>query len=161
MTSSGLADMGCAVLKYAVNDGKGRALKTGFNEFPNRFGKAGDVCGIITVDSDDQHLVKGVVRMGRRLSEAGSTGKKQDSFLIYWILFGEFFRYLFSSLSASVINICLFYLLSLWIPGIVGIWIATALARVISSFYNYSVNRSIMFKTSLDMKRSLWCYYML
>ena len=70
-----LADMGCAVLKHAVNYGKGRALKTGFNEFLNRFGKAKDECGIITVDSDGQHLVKDVVRMDRRLSEAGGPGK--------------------------------------------------------------------------------------
>ncbi len=256
-----LADMGCVVLKHAVNCGKGRALKNGFHEFLNRFGKAEDVCGVITVDSDGQHLVKDVVRMDRRLSEIGAgqkclllgardfggqnvpfkssfgnrmtgfwfrllygkrirdtqTGLRggttavlpafltlkgerfeyetsmlieavrrkipieeipietvylennsgthfrplQDSVQIYGLLFGEFFRYLFSSLSASVIDISLFHLLSCWIPGVSGIWIATAFARAVSSLYNYFVNRNVVFGASGDVKKSLWRYYAL
>lgn len=49
-----LAEMaGCQVIHHAVNLGKGRALKTGFNfccvNFP-------DVLGIVTADADGQHL---------------------------------------------------------------------------------------------------------
>lgn len=257
-----LADMGCIVLRHAVNCGKGRALKTGFNEFLNRFGKADHICGIITVDSDGQHLAKDVVRMDQRLSEAAAAGRRlilmgvrdfaasnvplkssfgnrmtsflfrllygknlrdtqtglrgittaalsglltlngerfeyetsmlieavreeipieelpietiyldnnqgthfrplQDSVRIYRILFGEFFRYLFSSLSASVIDISLFHVLSLFIPGITGIWIATALARAISSLYNYFINRNIVFRSSATAQKTLWRYYAL
>lgn len=255
-----LSGMGCVVLRHAINYGKGRALKNGFNEFLNRFGRNEKICGIITADSDGQHLVKDVVRMDGRLAEAGGKrllllgvrnfkgqnvplkssfgnrltgflfrllyGKKiqdtqtglrgittaalpdflvlkgerfeyetamliqavrkeirieeipiqtvyldrnkgthfrplQDSLFIYRILFGEFFRYLFSSLSASVIDIGLFHLLSLWIPGVSGIWIATGLARAVSSFYNYLINRNVVFEAKGDGKRSLRRYYVL
>lgn len=256
-----LADMGCIVLRHAVNYGKGRALKNGFNEFLNRFGEDEGICGIITADSDGQHLVKDVVQMDQKLAEAGrnkgrlflgvrdfdqanvppkskfgnkltcfffrllyglkisdtQTGLRgittacvkeflalkgerfeyetsmliaavrnqipveeltietvylennsgthfrplQDSAIIYSILMGEFFKYILSSLSASIIDIALFSVLAAWIPGIKGIWIATVFARVISSFYNYSVNRKVVFASGSDMKRSLWRYYAL
>lgn len=254
-----LQEMGCIIFKHAMNYGKGRALKNGFNLYLNQFEHDEEVNGIITVDSDGQHLVEDVVRINQRLSETDSKedllllgvrnfheqgipfkssfgnkltsflfhllyGKRihdtqtglrgftthtlkyfltlkgerfeyetsmlinavrkeipleelpiktiyiennsethfrpfQDSLFIYQILFGEFFRYLFSALSASVIDLCLFYLLSLWIPGTVGIWIATALARLISSFYNYSVNRKIVFESQGNIKQTLWRYY--
>lgn len=44
--------LGCAVLRHAVNLGKGRALKTGVNEAMNRFPA---LCGLITADADGQH----------------------------------------------------------------------------------------------------------
>lgn len=254
-----LQDMGCVVLEHAVNCGKGRALKDGFNAFLSRFGEDREINGIITVDSDGQHLVEDVVRMDLRLSEIGreddvlllgmrnfngshiplksSFGNKMtsvlfrllygrsihdtqtglrgftthvlesflnlkgerfeyetsmlieavrkeirmeelpietvyldnnsethfrplhDSAIIYGILFGEFFRYTFSALSASVIDILLFHLLSLQIPGTIGIWAATALARLVSSIYNYSVNRKVVFASQEKVSRTLWRYY--
>lgn len=256
-----LANMGCIVLKHAINYGKGRALKNGFNEFLNLFGEDEEICGIITADSDGQHLVKDVVQMDQRLAETGrnkeqlllgvrdfdqanvpseskfgnkitcfffcllfglkvsdtQTGLRgittgcvknflalkgerfeyetsmliasvrnhipveeltietvylannsgthfrplQDSVIIYSILLGEFFKYTLSSLSASVIDIMLFSIFAAWIPGTKGIWIATALARIFSSFYNYSMNRKVVFVSGGDMKRSLWRYYAL
>lgn len=256
-----LESMGCIVLKHAVNYGKGRALKNGFNEFLNRFGQEKEICGIITADSDGQHLVKDVVRMDQKLAEAGrneerlflgvrdfdqanvppkskfgnkitcfffrllyglrisdtQTGLRgittggvknflalkgerfeyetsmliaavrsripveeltietvylennsgthfrplQDSVIIYSILLGEFIKYILSSLSASVIDILLFSILAAWIPGTKGIWIATVLARIVSSLYNYSMNRKVVFASGGDMKRSLWRYYAL
>lgn len=258
---SRLESMGCIVLKHAVNYGKGRALKNGFNEFLNRFGEDEEICGIITADSDGQHLVKDVVRMDQKLEEAGrnkeqlllgvrnfnqanvppkskfgnkvtcfffrllyglkisdtQTGLRgitagcvknflalkgerfeyetsmliaavrnqipveelmietvylennsgthfrplQDSVIIYSILLGEFLKYILSSLSASVIDIVLFSILAAWIPGLKGIWIATVLARIFSSFYNYSMNRKVVFTSSSGMKDSLWRYYVL
>lgn len=256
-----LKNMGCIILKHAANYGKGRALKNGFNEFLNRFGMKDEVCGIITVDSDGQHLVKDVVRMDQRLADVGrnkerlllgvrnfnkanvpaksklgnkltcfffkllyglkisdtQTGLRgittlcvrsflalkgerfeyetsmliaavrnkipveelmietvylennrgthfrpvQDSAVIYSILLEGFLKYTFSSLSASVIDILLFLLISFWIPGTKGIWIATALARIVSSFYNYSMNRKVVFADSGNAGRSLWRYYAL
>ena len=254
-----LQDMGCMVYKHAVNYGKGRALKNGFNIFLNEFEKKEEISGIITVDSDGQHLVEDVIRMDCRLSEVGREdalvllgtrnfngrdipfkssfgnkltsflfgllyGKKihdtqtglrgftthvlknflalkgerfeyetsmlieavrkrihieelpietvyldnnsethfrpfHDSVIIYGILFGEFFRYLFSALSASVIDILLFHFLSSQIAGTMGIWVATALARLVSSIYNYSVNRKMVFASSENVSRTLWRYY--
>ncbi|MEG1651729.1 MAG: glycosyltransferase family 2 protein, partial [Oscillospiraceae bacterium] len=44
--------MSCTVLHHAVNLGKGRALKTAFNQILFQFPQ---VCGVITADSDGQH----------------------------------------------------------------------------------------------------------
>ena len=44
--------LGAVVLTHAVNLGKGRALKTAFNEVLNRYPEA---IGAITADSDGQH----------------------------------------------------------------------------------------------------------
>lgn len=50
-----IQSMGCVVLHHAVNQGKGRALKTAFNYclyfYP-------DAAGCVTIDSDGQHTVK-------------------------------------------------------------------------------------------------------
>lgn len=254
-----LQDMGCMILEHEENCGKGRALKNGFNAFLSRFGEEQGINGIITVDSDGQHLVEDVVRMDLRLSEVGreddvlllgmrnfnganiplksSFGNKMtsvlfrllygksvhdtqtglrgftthvlknfldlkgerfeyetsmlieavrkeirmeelpietiyldnnsethfrplhDSVIIYGILFGEFFRYIFSALSASVIDILLFHLLALQISGTIGIWVATALARLVSSIYNYSMNRKVVFVSQGNVSRTLWRYY--
>lgn len=43
---------GCVVLRHAINLGKGRALKTGFNHFLLHFP---DHLGVVTVDADGQH----------------------------------------------------------------------------------------------------------
>lgn len=256
-----LQELGCIVLKHAVNYGKGRALKNGFNEFLNRFGEAEEICGIITADSDGQHLVKDVVRMDQRMWEAGQRQEKlflgvrnfnlpevpfksrfgnkatcfffrllyglkisdtqtglrgittecvkhfltlkgerfeyetsmliavvrnkisleelaietvyvdhnggthfrplQDSVIIYSIILGGFLKYAISSFSASLIDITLFHFLVMWMPQTAGIWIATMLARAASSFYNYNVNRKVVFAGKGKVRESLWRYYML
>ena len=51
--------MGVVVLTHALNYGKGRALKTAFNYVLNNYK---DVVGVITVDSDGQHLVKDALK---------------------------------------------------------------------------------------------------
>lgn len=254
-----LQAMGCIVIKHEANYGKGRALKNGFGLFLDRYEHDPDISGVITVDSDGQHLVKDVLRMNDILTKTdrgedllllgarsfegphiplkSSFGNKltsflfgllygkkihdtqtglrgftthvlknflnikgerfeyetsmliravrkkirieempietvylennsethfrplQDSVIIYRILFGEFFRYLFSALSASVIDLLLFYLLSRQIPGTTGIWIATAIARLVSSLYNYSVNRKVVFESQRTVKQTVWRYY--
>ena len=65
-----LQNEGCKVLVHAINLGKGRAIKTGFNFFLNNWSEGlpggeqnGTIKGIITVDSDGQHSVEDVVRL--------------------------------------------------------------------------------------------------
>ncbi|MHB1454391.1 MAG: GtrA family protein [Saccharofermentanales bacterium] len=53
----------CKVIDHAVNLGKGRALKNGFNHCLNVYGNDVDVKYVITADSDGQHAVEDVVRM--------------------------------------------------------------------------------------------------
>ena len=50
----------CHVLRHAVNLGKGRALKTGFNFYYLYFE---DSKGVITVDADGQHLPQDVLKV--------------------------------------------------------------------------------------------------
>ena len=57
---------GCQVLQHAVNQGKGRALKTAFNfclkEFP-------EAPGVITADSDGQHTPECILSCAAMLAE--------------------------------------------------------------------------------------------
>lgn len=48
-------EAGCIVLHHAVNQGKGRALKTAFNHCLFAYP---DAIGCVTIDSDGQHTVK-------------------------------------------------------------------------------------------------------
>lgn len=54
------------ILWHSVNLGKGRALKTGFNEYLRRFR---DKIGIVTVDSDGQHKVNDIQKVAKKLVE--------------------------------------------------------------------------------------------
>lgn len=59
-------DLGCKVLVHAINMGKGRALKTGFNAIL--------LCenidaGVITADADGQHLPEDIVRIAMAMEE--------------------------------------------------------------------------------------------
>jgi len=54
----------CLVIKHAINLGKGRALKTGFNYFLNH---ASDSIGVITVDADGQHAVEDIIKVRTQL----------------------------------------------------------------------------------------------
>lgn len=54
------------VLRHAVNLGKGRALKTGFNEYLIKFKNK---CGIITVDADGQHKMEDIKKVAKKLVE--------------------------------------------------------------------------------------------
>lgn len=56
----------CTVLKHAVNLGKGRALKTAFNYFLNKY--KGFV-GLVTVDSDGQHKPKDIIKVAEMLQK--------------------------------------------------------------------------------------------
>jgi len=66
----------------------------------------------------------------------------KDSIAIYKL----FIKYIFASLSSFAIDILLFALLEKLIPGALSILIATIIARIISSVYNYLVNANMVFK---------------
>ena len=51
---------GCHVLRHAVNMGKGRALKTGFNFFCLTFPQA---AGLVTADADGQHTPADILKL--------------------------------------------------------------------------------------------------
>lgn len=66
----------------------------------------------------------------------------KDSLAIYKL----FIKYIFASLSSFVLDILLFVLFNKLIPGANSILIATIIARIISSVYNYLMNANMVFK---------------
>lgn len=59
-------DFGCQVLRHAVNQGKGRALKTAFNYCLERFP---ELPGVVTADSDGQHTPECILSCAKALAE--------------------------------------------------------------------------------------------
>jgi dolichol-phosphate mannosyltransferase len=58
----------CTVLKHETNFGKGEAIKTGLEYF-KKINSNNSYIGIITVDSDGQHLVKDVTKVAEAMKE--------------------------------------------------------------------------------------------
>lgn len=88
----------------------------------------------------------------------------RDSVKIYRILAERFFKFLFSSLSSSVLDLAVFKLLCLLLkarlPGCYAA-LATVGARVLSASYNYGVNYKLVFKSSADPVRAAAKYVVL
>jgi glycosyltransferase involved in cell wall biosynthesis len=58
-------EAGCTVLTHLTNQGKGRALKTGFQYIQ----ESGQADGVVCADSDGQHLPEDIVRIAETLRE--------------------------------------------------------------------------------------------
>ena len=56
----------CIVLKHATNLGKGRALKTAFQYYLNKFN---DFTGVVTADSDGQHSLKDTLKVTNEITD--------------------------------------------------------------------------------------------
>lgn len=84
-----------------------------------------------------------------------------DSLRIYAI----FFKYFVSSISSFLLDILLYGILlgllerSMTENG--AIWVATAGARLVSSLYNFCMNRTLVFKSRAGSGKSLFKYYFL
>ena len=86
----------------------------------------------------------------------------KDSVKIY-LIFGKF---VFSSLSSSVVDLALFSLFCFLMRGmewggVSYITAATVLARVLSALYNYSLNLKVVFQSGAAVKRTLPRYLLL
>lgn len=77
---SRLSDLGAKCIRHSANQGKGAALKTGFNYISSEFP---DVLSVVTVDADGQHAVEDV---GRIVSMAE---RHHDSFVLGVRGFGD------------------------------------------------------------------------
>ena len=253
---AGLEAKGCDLLVHARNMGKGRALKDALNHYLNRY--AGQYSGVITADSDGQHLVKDVIRLddamagndalilgvrdfddpsvpfksrnGNKITrtvmklliggsitdtQTGLRGipnklcyeyltlhgerfeyettmlietlKKgipireividtvyindnrethfnpiRDSIAIYRLILSTFLKYAFASVASFLLDYGVFCLMIALLAGVENakrIWIATVVARILSSLFNYAVNRSVVFKSQGSVKASLVKYY--
>lgn len=85
-----------------------------------------------------------------------------DSFRIYQILWGNFFKYFLSSVCSALLDLLIFFVAGQFLAsGPLKILEATVIARVCSSLFNYFCNRKIVFKDSTSAKSSFWKYYLL
>ena len=78
-----------------------------------------------------------------------------DSFKIYRLVLGSFFRFIMSSLSASIIDLSLFKVFTVILASLsdnIQIIAATIAARVISAFYNFEMNKRGVFKSAGKVK---------
>lgn len=60
--------IGCNVIEHKVNEGKGKAIKTGLKYFVENE-NMNDFIGVITADSDGQHLVKDIKNIAKKMEE--------------------------------------------------------------------------------------------
>lgn len=91
----------------------------------------------------------------------------KDSLRIYKVIFASFFKYLLSSLSSFLVDIGLFQLF-LWISLSVGIHrgallilLSTILARIISSYFNFTMNKNFVFDGEKRIYKTIVKYYSL
>ena len=72
------------------------------------------------------------------------------------------FVFMASSLSSSVLDLAVFYLALRLLPeGKFTILAATVIARAISSFYNFNMNKKLVFSSGTNYRRALLRYYCL
>lgn len=88
-----------------------------------------------------------------------------DSVRIYWLILQHFFRFAGSSLVCFLLDIALFALLHDWLltalPAVARVFAATAVARVLSSLCNFTLNRRGVFHSTRPVLATLWRYYLL
>lgn len=89
----------------------------------------------------------------------------RDSVRIYALILKHFFRYTVSSILSAMVDTGTFALLS-WLLG--GIWggllldaVTTGGARVLSSLFNFFLNKTLVFRSGASTGRSLVRYYCL
>ena len=79
--------------------------------------------------------------------------------LIFMYMLGTFFRYMISAGTSFVLDLGIYYLALQF--GHVSIAVATVIARVISSFYNFNLNRKMVFKSEEGYGTTMVRYYAL
>lgn len=88
----------------------------------------------------------------------------KDSFKIYILIFGTFFKFMFSSITGWVVDIAVFAFMDILLGQldlVTKVWIATLTARIFSTLFNYFINKTIVFKKNNPSKHSFWRYYAL
>ena len=81
-----------------------------------------------------------------------------------WRIFKVMFKFLLSSAGSTIIDLCVFYLVMKLFGAGLGAYrelVSTAVARVCSSFANFSANNAVVFENRKNYKRALLRYYCL
>lgn len=89
----------------------------------------------------------------------------RDSWRIYKLILARFFRYLASSLGSFIIDISLYaslsWLLHSLLTGTVLTAVSTAGARIVSSLFNFFVNKKLVFNSTSSTGKAMLRYYAL
>lgn len=88
----------------------------------------------------------------------------KDTIKIGRIFAGVFVKFVFASLSSTIIDLLLFTLFCTIFEPVSSLWyvtIATVLARILSSIYNYIINYSVVFKSNEKQNRTIVRYFLL
>ena len=67
--------MGVTVLRHSVNQGKGRALKTGINYINLKYVEELDLLGVLTIDADGQHTMASIQKCEDELKQCLNSNK--------------------------------------------------------------------------------------
>ena len=89
----------------------------------------------------------------------------RDSWRIYKLILGHFFKYTFSALLSSVLEIALVYVLTLCfdslLAGVALTAVVTVAARVLSSLVNFYLNKKLVFNSKVSTGKALLRYGLL
>ena len=89
----------------------------------------------------------------------------RDSWRIYKLILAHFFRYTISSILSAVIDTAGYALLTVLLRGFLKDFALTAVsgvaARVVSSLFNFFVNKNVVFKTNVSTAKAMAKYYAL
>jgi glycosyltransferase involved in cell wall biosynthesis len=82
-----------------------------------------------------------------------------DSLKIYL----QIAKFAMSSILSAVLDVCMFALIYGWLKEdlLFRVIVATVLARIVSSIFNYTLNKTMVFQSKGDFSRSLLFYYIL
>lgn len=84
---------------------------------------------------------------------------------IYWIVFKKVISFLICSLASTLVDISLFNVVLYFTKGALtkkkSIFLSTIIARVISSLFNYTMNRKTVFASNESVGKSMRRYYIL
>ena len=96
--------------------------------------------------------------------EGDNSGSHYNAVKDSWRIFKVMFKFLASSLSATLIDLAVFYLSMRFFGGAFGRFAelgSTVIARAVSSFANFNANNAIVFENKKNYKRALLRYYCL
>ena len=89
----------------------------------------------------------------------------RDSWRIYKLILGHFFRYTLSSMTSALVDIGLFNLLSILLEGVLSGILLTAIptvaARICSSLLNFFLNKKVVFHSHVSTGKAILRYYAL
>jgi putative flippase GtrA len=97
--------------------------------------------------------------------EAGSNNRSHfRPFIDSLIIFSRILKYAASSVMSFLVDIGMFWLALSTLDSVLGLWsipICTAIARAVSSFFNFNVNRWLVFQRKKAYGSHFWRYYSL